>query len=230
MLENRRLIKQAVGKGTKSNGFLFYLVDHPDDEALWKQGGQGVDTAYRHFLLWQAGEIAREVHVLFDPVNLASRLFPRPIALNHLIDRLNSTELNPGWSTPETIGWIYQFFNEQEKSDVFDRLFKHKQKIRRQDIPAATQLFTPRWIVRFIIENTLGRLWIQMHPDTRLRDKLRYLVPLVGDVPREPLRLVKEITVLDPACGTQHFGLVAYDLFTEMYKEELILPENQTGQ
>src|SRR5262249_31375733 len=118
--------------------------------------------------------------------------------------------------------WVYQFFNENEKAEVFAAL-KNKKKIRRQDIPAATQLFTPNWIVRFLVQNTLGRTWVQMHPDTRLlnTELLNYLVPLKGGVPAEPLRPVREITLLDPACGTMHFGLVAFDLFAAMYQEEL---------
>jgi len=221
MMETRKLIKQAVGKGTKSNGFMFYMVEHPEDEALWNMGGEGVDRAYRHFLLWQAEQIASEIQVLFDVENLPSKLFPRSVALNNIIYKINADDLTSAWETPETIGWIYQFFNEQEKVEVFDRLFKQKQKIRRQDIPAATQLFTPRWIVRFLVENTLGRLWVQMHPDTRLKGDLRYLVPLADNVPSQPIRRVQELTLLDPACGTMHFGLVAFDLLAEMYHEEM---------
>jgi hypothetical protein len=97
---------------------------------------------------------------------------------------LNRPDLAEVWQADETIGWVYQFFNEQEKADVFERLYQQKQKIRRQDIPAATQLFTPHWIVRFLVQNTLGRLWVQMHPDTRLlgSELLDYLVPLEGEV------------------------------------------------
>jgi hypothetical protein len=82
------------------------------------------------------------------------------------------------------------------------------------------QLFTPRWIVRFLAENTLGRMWVDMHPDSQLGAKLAYLVPIEGERPT-PLKSVCEITLLDPACGTMHFGLVAFDLFVEMYREEM---------
>ncbi|MBC7250989.1 MAG: BREX-1 system adenine-specific DNA-methyltransferase PglX [Anaerolineae bacterium] len=223
MMEARKLIRGTVDKGTESNAFKFYLADpaHADDLACYERGD--VDTAYRHFLLWQAAQVAQEVRVLFDPDTLASRLFPRPRALHALLGMLNAPDLADAWRADETIGWIYQFFNEQEKAEVFERLYKQKQKMRRQDIPAATQLFTPHWIVLFLVQNTLGRLWVQMHPDTRLvdTDLLDYLVPLEGEVPPEPLRPVREITLLDPACGTMHFGLVAFDLFAAMYQEEL---------
>jgi hypothetical protein len=134
---------------------------------------------------------------------------------------LNDPALADAWSQEETVGWIYQYFNENEKKDVFDRLYKKKQKIRPEDIPAATQLFTPRWIVKFLVQNTLGRQWMQMHPDSSLAEKLDYLVPLVGEIPAEKMKPVREIEVLDPACGTMHFGLVAFDLLAEMYREEM---------
>lgn len=224
MLESSKLIREAVGRGPDSNGFKFYLADHPADEARWRAGE--TERAYAHFLRWQAGEIAREVPVLFDPESLPSFLFPRQAILGQVLGMLNDPALTPAWGAEETVGWVYQFFNERENEAVFDRLFKQKQKIHREDIPAATQRFTPRWIVRYLVENTLGRLWVQMHPDSTLAGRLRYLVPLAGEAPAERLRPVKEISLLDPACGTMHFGLVAFDLFAEMYREEL----EQAGQ
>jgi len=90
-----------------------------------------------------------------------------------------------------------------------------------RDIAPATQIFTPRWIVQYLVENTLGRLWIRMHPDTRLIEKMRYYVPNENDKELILLKPAKEITLLDPACGTMHFGMVAFDLFYEMYLEEI---------
>ncbi|MDD5368161.1 MAG: N-6 DNA methylase [Anaerolineaceae bacterium] len=222
MMETRKIIRETVGRGPDSNGFKFYLAEHADEEGLWKTGK--IEIAYTHFLLWQAGQIAREIHSLFDPENLPSRLFPRSATLNHLLGLINEPKLSTAWQAEESIGWTYQFFNEQEKAEVFDRLFKQKKKVRRQDIPSATQLFTPRWIVRFLVENTLGRMWVQMHPDSCFRDALSYLVPLVDNDQENhqyPLRPIREISLLDPACGTMHFGLVAFDLLVEMYREEI---------
>lgn len=236
MMEARKLIRGALDKGVESNGFKFYLADpgHADALALYERGN--ADAAYRYFLLWQAGQVSRELAVLFDPDSLPSRLFPRPRALARLIAMLNAADLETVWRADETIGWLYQFFNEREKAEVFDRLYNAKQKLRRQDIPAATQLFTPNWIVRFLVQNTLGRLWVEMHPDTRLAGTqlLAYLVPLEQSLaseaddgearaparPRPTSRPIGEITLLDPACGAMHFGLVAFDLFAAMYREE----------
>ncbi len=223
MMEARKLIRGTLDKGTDSNAFKFYLADpdHADDLARYQQGD--ADTAYRHFLLWQSGQVAQEVRVLFDPDTLPSRLFPRPRALNDLLEMLNRPDLAAVWRADETIGWVYQYFNEPELQAAFEKVRTSGAKFEAKDIPSATQLFTPHWIVRFLVQNTLGRLWVWMHRDTRLVDTsmLDYLVPLEGEQVPEPLRPVREISLLDPACGGMHFGLVAFDLFAAMYQEEL---------
>jgi len=234
MMEGRKLIRGTIDRHQSSNAFMFYLADNPEEMERYDAGnfpqddlGEGPrDAAYRHFLLAESSKMAEEIRVLFDPDNLASRLFPRPRSLKDLIDLLNDPALEDAWApdNEETIGWIYQYFAEDEKEAVFERLYKKKQKILPEDIPAATQLFTPRWIVKFLVENTLGREWVQMHPDSKIAEKasyLDYLVPLAGVVPPAPMKPVREIEVLDPACGTMHFGLVAFDLLAEMYKEEM---------
>ena len=220
ILEERKLIREAVRKGNQSNGFKFYLADHPNDEELWRTGN--ADEAYAHFLLWQSEQISTEIAELFDPTNLVSRLFPRPAALSTILSMVNSEKLAPAWQVEETIGWIYQYFNEPELQAAFAAVRLSGDKFEAEDIPAATQLFTLHWVVRYLVENTLGRLWVRMHPDSQLKEKLRYLVPLSNDQEKEPLRPIENITLLDPACGSMHFGLVAFDLFVEMYREELI--------
>lgn len=237
MLEARGLVRGTIDRHHDSNGFMFYLAQNDEEQRLYAQGdlpkdalGEGPrDAAYRRFLLYRCGELAEEVRALFDPDDLASRLFLRPRALRDLISLLNDPETSEAWSpgNDETPGWVYQYFNEREKDEVFERLYKKKQKIRSSDVPAATQLFTPRWIVRNLLHNTLGHIWTEMHPDTGLHgssnspDSLDYLVPLADDAPKPEMKPVRDITVLDPACGTMHFGLVAFDLLAEMYREEL---------
>jgi Eco57I restriction-modification methylase len=233
MLEGRRLIRQTITKGSESNAFKLWLAEdaHAQELALYDQGdlpsnsvGEGPrPRAYRHFLLWHCRQLAQEIKVLFDADNLPSRFFPRPNALTDLIGKLTAPALADAWApgNEETIGWVYQFFNAVEKKDVFDRLYKKKQKIRREDIPAATELFTPRWIVTWLVHNSLGRLWLEMHPDSGIAGDLKYLVPLKGNAPKTPAKLARDIALLDPACGTMHFGLVAFDVFHAIYMEEL---------
>ncbi|MBI4586092.1 MAG: BREX-1 system adenine-specific DNA-methyltransferase PglX [Planctomycetes bacterium] len=233
MLEARKLIRGTIDKHHESNAFKFYIAEdaHGEDRKLHEAGslpqnplGEGPrDIAYRRFLLWQCGKLAKEIKVLFDPDNLPSRLFPRPAALKRVIDILNHPDLAGAWQpgSEETIGWVYQFWSEEEKARAFRKVFKEKQKFSVQDLPAVTQIFTPRWIVRWLVENTLGRLWVHMHPETRIQEKLKCLIPLAGELPEVTLRKACEINLLDPACGTMHFGLVAFDLLVEMYREEL---------
>lgn len=231
LMESRKLIRGAIDRYHDSNGFKFYLASHDSDLKLFEQGsmpqndlGEGPgDRAYRNFLLQQYGELANEIKVLFDGDNLPSRLFPRPRVLREIIERMNTEALGEAWApeNEETIGWVYQFFNDEEKAAVFYRLYKEKKKIQREDIPAATQLFTPRWMVQYLVHNTLGRLWLEMHPDSRLRGVLNYVVPFEQTDSKHSTKRAVDIHVLDPACGTMHFGLVAFDVLFEMYVEEL---------
>ena len=231
MMEQRKIIKSTVGKLDKSNSFIFWLTADGNEEmyALHQQGAlpqnamnEGPsDAAYRKFLLWQCNQMARDVSVLFDPVNLSSRLFPRPPILKNIVESMNREELVEAWQTgsEETVGWVYQAFNAEELQAAFTAARLSKKKFEAKDISSVTQLFTLRWVVKFLVENTLGRLWVEMHPDSRLREQLDYLVPFNKSA--RALKPVKNITFLDPSCGSMHFGLVAFDLLVEMYKEEL---------
>jgi type I restriction-modification system DNA methylase subunit len=233
LMEGAGLIRSPLARRHEANGFKMWLGASPEEEALYSQGdspndrdGFGEaprDRAYRHFLLWQCGELAREIKVLFDPDNIPSLLFPRPGVLKELVDTLNADERKVDWAAgnEETVGWVYQYFNAEEKAAAFDKVFKKKKKFEKDDLPAATQIFTPRWVVRFLVENSLGRLWLFMHQDSDLAERCAYLTPLPAGPPASAMKPAREIRVLDPATGTMHFGLVAFDLLAEMYREEL---------
>lgn len=120
----------------------------------------------------------------------------------------------------EVIGWLYQFYIAEKKDEVFAGLKKNV-KIVAENIPAATQLFTPHWIVRYLVENSLGRLWLLNRPSSRLRERMGYYI-----APDEPetdfLRISspQEIKVCDPACGSGHMLTYAFDLLYAIYEEE----------
>ena len=234
MLEHpdRKLIRRAALAGyPEPNGFRMWVTDDPGNYELYQKGASPLDEreesprdrAYRHFLFWQCGKLAREVRVLFDPDNLASRLFPRPKTLRLLLERLHSEDLQEAWKpgNEETIGSVYQAFNANELEEAFSQARLSNRKFSREDIPSVTQLFTPRFAVRFLVDNTLGRLWLEMHPDSRLRGDLSYFVDPAKPSPQRPLKSVAELRILDPACGTMHFGLLAFDLLVKMYQEEM---------
>lgn len=221
MMEERKILRQTVSREFDSNSFKFYLAEHAEEEKRWKQGN--VYEAYKNFIYWQCREICKdnEIKVLFDSNNIVSQIFPQERTLKHIFKLINQEKLAQIWKEDEVIGWVYQYFIEDDKDRVFDKIYRQKQKMDLKDIAPATQIFTPRWIVQYLVENTLGRLWIRMYPDTGLKEKMKYYVPNENDKELIPLKPVKEITLLDPACGTMHFGMVAFDLFYEMYLEEI---------
>lgn len=120
----------------------------------------------------------------------------------------------------EVIGWLYQFYISEKKDAVFEGLKKNL-KITPENIPAATQLFTPHWIVRYLVDNSLGRLWLLNRPGSRLAEQMEYDIP-----PERPetdfLRIngPEDIKVCDPACGSGHMLTYAFDLLYAIYEEE----------
>lgn len=120
----------------------------------------------------------------------------------------------------EVIGWLYQFYISEKKDAVFEGL-KKNQKIAPENIPAATQLFTPHWIVRYLVDNALGRLWLLNRPQSRLAEQMEYYIP-PEQAETDFLRIKspEDIKVCDPACGSGHMLTYAFDLLYAMYEEE----------
>ena len=124
----------------------------------------------------------------------------------------------------EVIGWLYQFYISEKKDEVFEGLKKNK-KITPENIPAATQLFTPHWIVRYLVENSLGRLWLLNRPDSRLVEQMDYYIK-PEQAETDFLRITKpeEIKICDPACGSGHMLTYAFDLLYTIYEDEGVDP------
>ncbi|WP_374324921.1 BREX-1 system adenine-specific DNA-methyltransferase PglX [Azonexus sp.] len=120
----------------------------------------------------------------------------------------------------EVIGWLYQFYISEKKDAVFEGL-KKNQKITPENIPAATQLFTPHWIVRYLVDNSLGRLWLLNRPNSRLAEQMEYYIP-PEQVETDFLTVnsPEEIKICDPACGSGHMLTYAFDLLYAIYEEE----------
>lgn len=124
----------------------------------------------------------------------------------------------------EVIGWLYQYYISERKDEVFAG-FKKGKKAGVEEIPAATQLFTPHWIVRYLVENSLGRLWMLNHPSSLLGEKMDYFIA-TSDEETDFLKISKpeELTVIDPACGSGHMLTYAFDLLYAIYEEEGYAP------
>ena len=230
MLEARGIVQPCVSQGPLSSGFKEFcglapgLVDLPD---------QG----YRLYLDSLFDEIGREVRVLFDRRDPASLLWPRKTALDELLGLLNDPALAGVWGEDETIGWVYQYFNGEDER----RQMRAESQAPRnsRELAVRNQFFTPRYVVEFLTDNTLGRTWVEMRRgDTRLVQTCRYLVrrpgegfgasgeapqsPEVASTPPAPVRAKKDprdLRVLDPACGSGHFLLYSFDLLLVIYEE-----------
>jgi hypothetical protein len=118
----------------------------------------------------------------------------------------------------EIIGWLYQFYISEKKDEVF----ASKSAVKKEDIPAATQLFTPRWIVEYMVQNTVGKLWLQNKPGSKLKDHMPYFIdsPSLNADDFLKINSVEEIKLLDQACGSGHILVYGFDLFYKIYEEE----------
>ena len=125
----------------------------------------------------------------------------------------------------ESLGWLYQFYIAEKKDEVMAR----KKAVPTEDIPAVTQLFTPHWIVRYLVENSLGRLWLLNRPGSKLREHMPYYIE--GETETDFLEITKpeEIKLLDPACGSGHMLTYAFDLLVLIYEEEGYSPNEIPG-
>ena len=239
MLEARELVQECISRGDQSAGFKEFTGLAPSLVQL-------PDHGYRAYIESLFDEIGREVRVLFDRRDPASLLWPRRQALLDLFGVLNATELASVWAEDETIGWVYQYFNSDEERKQMRAESQAPRNSR--ELAVRNQFFTPRYVVQFLTDNTLGRIWYEMRQgDTQLRD-LDYLVrnpdesflsegqtPPPSDggdgssgetdasepilVPFRAKKDPRDIRVLDPACGSGHFLLYAFDLLQTIYSE-----------
>ena len=117
----------------------------------------------------------------------------------------------------EIIGWLYQFYISEKKDEVF----ASNEKVKKEDIPAATQLFTPRWIVEYMVKNTVGKLWLLNNPSSRLKDHMPYYIES-EEKDEDCLKVssIEEITLLDQACGSGHILVYGFELFSKIYEEQ----------
>lgn len=142
------------------------------------------------------------------------------LSANSLLARMRAVMTEEACTDVEISGWLYQFYISEKKDEVFSGL-KKNQKITPTNIPAATQLFTPHWIVRYLVENSLGRLWLLNRPASRLRERMEYYIaPETPEADFPRITRPEEIKICDPACGSGHMLTYAFDLLRVIYEEE----------
>ena len=213
MAEARGLLIESVGNGYQAKGFQLYA-------RLAGTGLGETGDAYRVYLFSVFDELAQDLPGLFDRYSPQGRLFPRESSLLQLLALINDAEIEPLWAEDETIGWIYQYFNSKEERKAMRDASQAPRNSR--ELAVRNQFFTPRYVVEFLVDNTLGRLWFNATGGkSALAGRCQYLLvkPDEQPVAASRLRDPRTLKLLDPACGSMHFGLYAFDLFFEIYRE-----------
>ena len=209
----------------------------PERVAELKMAGSD-EPLWRYLFVAQSEELADCLPGVFERVGGAMELLlPQGLMMaDSVVGKLNAVLADEDWREGVTVlGWMYQYYN----ADVKDEFFKSKRKAAAADIAPATQLFTPEWIVRYMVENSLGRLWMLNNPGSLLRERMEYYIE--PDEEHEDFIRIsspEEITLCDPACGSGHILVYAFELLFHMYEErgyrereipELILTKNLAG-
>ncbi|HGI5916709.1 TPA: BREX-1 system adenine-specific DNA-methyltransferase PglX [Yersinia enterocolitica] len=208
-----------------------------------KLAGDRDEELYRELLLAQCHILQGAMPFLFEAVNddielvLPDNLTRTDSILRGLVDTIPEED----WEQVEVIGWLYQFYISEKKDDVIGKV------VKSEDIPAATQLFTPNWIVQYLVQNSVGRQWLQTYPDSSLKGKMPYYIEPAEQTPEVQAQLAaitpssiepESIKVLDPACGSGHILTEAYNVLKAIYEErgyrtrdipQLILENNIFG-
>ena len=200
----------------------------------------GQSEAYRLLIVAVCNDYHRIMPYLFERIeDYMELLMPDDLLSGNSILAYTREAMTPeACESVECIGWLYQFYISEKKDQVFEGLKKNK-KITPEDIPAATQLFTPDWIVRYLVENSLGRLWMLNNPSSKVIERMDYYIkPVDQETDFLRIRSPEEIRFCDPACGSGHMLTYAYDLLYVIYLDaeydpvdipELILTKNLYG-
>lgn len=186
------------------------LVRAGDDEAT-----------FRYLFLAQCNELAKCMPDVFEPVGSAFELLLPDGLLrpDGVISRMVEDIPEEDWREGvEIVGWMYQYYVSERK----DEYFAARRKATREDLAPATQLFTPEWIVRYLTQNSLGRLWMLNHPESNLASKMEYYIAPEGGAETEFRKVdsPEELSVVDPACGSGHILVYAFDLLAQIYEEQ----------
>lgn len=185
------------------------------------------EELYKYLLITQCNALSSILPLMFQKIEdytellLPDYLLREGSVVDQMISMIpeNNFNVNTESGQIEIVGWMYQYYNDERKEEVID--MAGKTAIKKEDIPAATQLFTTDWIVRYIVDNSLGRYWIERHPESGLKQSLKYYASK-DDVNSKTVKSntsPEEITFFDPCIGSGHFALYAFTVLMEIYSE-----------
>lgn len=183
------------------------------------------EELYRYLLLTQCAELKAALPDIFvfgaRDRDYTELLFPNNSLSgdSFIAKMLSETDEKEDWQDAvQIIGWLYQYYNDERKNEVINI---YKGTVKKEDIPAATQLFTTDWVVRYMVDNSLGRYWIERHPESKLAEKLEFFVtPKNGEIKHiDEFVKPEDVKFLDPCMGSGHILVYAFDVLMEIYKE-----------
>ena len=194
------------------------------------------DGLFKYLLIHQCNDLNKIFPFMFETIaDYTELLFPSNLLQEGSVIRDLVTSIpEEDWKEVEIIGWLYQYYISEKKDEVFADLKKNI-KISKENIPAATQLFTPKWIVQYMVENSLGRLWLESHPNDELKAQWKYYLEEAEQEPevQKQLEALKnpnlnplDIKALDPCCGSGHILVYAFEVLYEIYKSHGYMEEN----
>jgi len=185
-----------------------------------KSGGKD-EELYKYLTLSLCNYLNDIMPFLFEPIeDYTELLFPgKLLHTDSILVDLNNIIKEDDWKEVEVIGWIYQDYIAPRKEKVFADLKKNI-KISKENIPAVTQLFTPKWIVKYLVENSVGRLWLESNPSKDLQATFRYFIEQETRPPEKRILSPEEISVLDPAMGSGHILVYAFEVLHEIYRSQ----------
>ncbi|MBE9061812.1 BREX-1 system adenine-specific DNA-methyltransferase PglX, partial [cf. Phormidesmis sp. LEGE 11477] len=192
----------------------------------------GQVEAYRLLIVATCNDFHRVMPYLFERIDDYTELLMPDDLLSQssVLAQTRAAMTEDNCENVEVIGWLYQFYISEKKDEVFAGLKKNK-KITPENIPAATQLFTPHWIVRYLVENSLGRLWLLNRPGSGLKAQMDYYIePEQAETDFLQVGSPEELKICDPACGSGHMLTYAFDLLYAIYEEEGYAPEEIPGK
>ena len=191
-------------------GVVLGLLDKQENEAL-----------YKYLLITQCNALNAALPGMFEKIaNWTELLFPdNLLRADNVLGRMISDIPEEDWKDAvQIIGWLYQYYNDERKNEVINI---YKGTVKKEDIPAATQLFTTDWVVRYMVDNSLGRYWIERHPESELAEKLEFFVtPKNGEIKHiDEFVKPEDVKLFDPCMGSGHILVYAFDVLMEIYKE-----------
>ena len=208
------------------------LLSTEEEKIITLKRENKLDEAFKMLFIKQCNALNEILPALFEKTSDYTELLLNLSVIDqdgvvyHLVHDILEEDFNvSAGGQVEIIGWMYQYYNTEPKNDAFAK----KGKITKEEVPAVTQLFTPDWIVRYMVENSLGRLWVEGHPDADLQGKWKYYLEEAEQEPEVQAELAKireeyaklkpeDIKLIDPCMGSGHILVYAFDIFMQIYE------------